>query len=178
LRDESPLREVWLALPGATDDLYVRHQQVWAALATQAREGRDFVYRYVSPRVALVRGACLRQGVIVGDLPPPSIKLDFVASDRVDRNKERPVPHDQVGDWAARLLVQHGMMPTALVVLNHSVAIGTKIARAGQPGHRIRYSVATVRADVVVVDPGLSRMAWRLGVGRGRRFGFGMLVAA
>lgn len=175
-RDE-PLRELRLALPGDTDDLYVRHQQVWAALRTQVDEGRDFLYRLTASRIALVRSACLRQGIVVSDLPPAHIALDLVAADREDGNKERPVPIARVADWSARLLRQHGLEPSDVQLLRHGEAVGVKAARFDAPGHRIRYATATITADVRISDLRLARSAWRLGVGRGRRFGFGMLVA-
>ena len=167
-----------LALPGDTDDLYVRHQQVWAALRTQVREGRDFLYRMVSPRVVLVRSPLLTRGTVVSDVPPATVELDVVASDRVDRNKERAVARELIDSWTARLLLLHGLQAARVEVVRHGTAAGAKLARGADAGHLIRFGVATVRADVRVLDPSLARRAWRYGVGRGRRFGFGMLVPA
>lgn len=172
------MREIRLALPGDTEDLYVRHQQVWAALRTQVQEGRDFLYRLVTPRVALVRSAALLQGPVVDELPPGRIELDLVASDRVDRNKERPVSKEEIVPWVMRLLMQHGLEARDVAVLRHGVATGLKPQRSEQPAHRIRYGVARIQAAVTISDQRLARAAWREGIGRGRRFGFGMLAAA
>lgn len=172
------LRELRLALPGETQDIYQRHQQVWRALHGQVRHGPEFLYRMASPRMAIVRSEHIERGQ-TSALTQGPWRVDVVAARIVDRNKERPVPIDEIPSWATeRLLIPHGIRPDAVRVDHHWIAAGIKPAREDRPAHSIAYSAARLIVEGEIADRFLAQKAWRLGIGRGRRFGFGMLTQA
>lgn len=168
-------REMLLAVPGDTDDIYRRHQQVWAGMAAHVRAGTEFLYRQQSPRLMRVRSAALPGGRVVVFRAGP-MAVDLVVSDRYDRNKERDVPQDRALEWAAALLHGNGFEVRAIELLQYRIVMGTKPPRDGAPGHRIRYATARFKMDLSIQDQLAAQHAWQRGIGRGRRFGFGMLV--
>lgn len=170
-------RELLLAVPGDTTDIYARHQQVWAAIAPNVRSGQEFLYRQESPRLIRVRSNALPNGKPVM-LRDGWMRLDAVVSDRYDRNKERDVPEDQAVAWISKLVQNAGFDIRSIELERYLIVTGRKPSKEGVPGHRIRYSTATFRMDLAVNNPFEAQQAWRQGIGRGRRFGFGMLVHA
>ncbi|HEU0198316.1 MAG TPA: type I-E CRISPR-associated protein Cas6/Cse3/CasE [Nevskiaceae bacterium] len=167
----APIKEAIVALPGPASDIYRRHQMVWQFMHRKARSGSDFTFAMVADRMALVRSTCLpfgRPSAVSDGL----ITLDTVALVR-NAFGEAPVPDVKAKAFAATLLGTHGFAVHALRVSRHRAETGLK-QRCGRT-FRISLPVRTIVADVRVADPRAAADAWLHGVGRGKRFGFGML---
>lgn len=171
------MREILVALPGDTDDIYCRHQQVWSAMSDVAQRGQDFLYAMVSSRLARVRSAKLDRGT-VSEARAGAMALTVVAGRRLD-NSDRltPLTEAEIAAWLSSLLPGHGLAVGNLVVERVGTAHGIKVDRSvAEPRQmRIWLPFAHVRFDAAITNPALAALAWRDGVGRGRRFGFGML---
>lgn len=165
-------RELCFAVPDAVTDIYQLHQMVWSHVdALRDVHARPTIL-YRRDRGLLrvrVSGVAMRHGRPVnvahreGDVVRLSLRAALWrhvgASDAASRMR------------AAELLEAAGLQPLGVAV-NTSVAIGYKASA----GVLIRLPVADVLARCRVLDAARANDAWRFGVGRGRRFGFGMIL--
>lgn len=85
---------------------------------------------------------------------------------------------DELATWAESKLKRSGVRPGRLCVVSYCVQRGNKIDRATGRHHRITLPVVRVSFDLEVEDEALVDLAWSEGIGRGRRFGLGMLCKA
>lgn len=165
-------REFVFSVPAAVSDLYQLHQMVWSQVdfLRDVRARPTILYRRDRGMLRVrVSGVAMRHGQSVIIHPDVGEVVDL---------KIRAALWRRVGpsDGAARtrageLLSAAGLEPIAMTVTT-SVAEGYK-ARAGE---LIRLAVADVQAKCKVTDAAKAIDAWRCGIGRGRRFGFGMIV--
>ena len=85
---------------------------------------------------------------------------------------------DELPAWAEAKLRRSGLRPSRVRVERYGVQHGNKIDRATGQDHRITLPVARVSFDLEIGDEVLANLAWLEGIGRGRRFGLGMLCKA
>jgi hypothetical protein len=166
--------QILIGVPGDSDDLYLRHQQVWQAVAKAAPriQGDDFLYAQVKPRLFMVRSQRLANHSSSharmpenGEAHRATIELVAMTGSKHDQ----PVPEALVSDWASRVLAAKGLAVDTLELLACVDRVGHK------SNMRIGLRVASIAARVRVRDAGLLQKAFVSGVGRGKRFGFGML---
>jgi len=180
---QSP-REFELAVPDCVTDLYALHQMVWMQVDKIHRreKGRParteevkFLYRRESGRL-IVRSNALRQIGHDAHLPffdrAPRDLLICVAP---FRDKFSARFHD-VNDTIYRLFSNTGLSLLEHEILNQGVSTGQKMI-GGLP-HTIDLPFFEVKARVQPSNMPLAESFWRNGIGRGRRFGFGMPVLA
>ncbi|HIH2744903.1 TPA: type I-E CRISPR-associated protein Cas6/Cse3/CasE [Burkholderia lata] len=84
--------------------------------------------------------------------------------------KKQPVPLPDLDDWVNAQLQKHGYAPQALQVSNVSMVSGMK------QGMRIQLQSVRATGMLHVTDTLLAQAAFTNGIGRGKRFGFGMLL--
>lgn len=169
-------REVHLALPAHGGDIYRRHQLVWRAMHARASTGREFIFRPVGDHLVVVRSEALERGcsthVVDGRL-----MVSMVASARVP-SVAAPLSDEALPRYLDELLTSHGFQ----LLSCHSTASypvrGRKVDRETGQRHAIELPIRDVVVDVRITHRAKAELAWRLGIGRGKRFGFGMLVAA
>jgi hypothetical protein len=172
-------QELLLAVPMQLADIYEVHQRVWSEVSrAQAVDHRPtLLYRH-DPGMIRVRisDCALRRGSMARP-----VRISLVKGDEVSlrtqlalwRNVPPHASRTKVMERVIELLSSAGLdvkLPT--------LDIGTSIGRGCKQRHGgcdIALPVATVHARVEVMDPGKAAEAWVHGLGRGRRFGFGML---
>lgn len=172
------LREMLVALPGAVGtDIYRRHQWVWRAMHAHAQHGSAFVFGAVSERLLCVRSDRLPRGA-PSALTDGRHRLAVVAARRGGQ-RMKPVEASAAGDWVTALLWQHGMRVDGLQVLAQWTARGEKPGPSGGgSGMLIALPIVEVTMNVQIVQRVKAMAAWSQGIGRGKRFGFGMLQRA
>lgn len=170
------VREILIALPPTHGDIYRRHQLVWRAMQAHASHGRDFVFAAESDHLVRVRSACLDRGTI-STVRDGMLRVDLVTAVRFG-SKIEPVEHGDMAGWTEALLAQHGFRAQTIEVLRGDVARGRKAQRDTGATLMIALPVRTVQVDVRIEHHGKAALAWERGIGRGKRFGFGMLQAA
>lgn len=166
-------REVMVALPDTGGDIYRQHQHVWKAMHGDFRHGREFVYSMLSPHLALVRSTRLSRGV-TSVLPEHSMKATLVTAAQTPAGLRR-LDRDEARGMVASLLHRHGIMAARIEISSQRMATGCKVDRVTGRRHVIAVPISDVIFDARVHQPALAQLAWRDGIGRGKRFGFGML---
>ncbi len=174
----SRCRELLLALPEEFEDLYRVHQVVWeqVALAAQgSRRAPRFIFRQEGALVRVRSEDFTSRSVSRAwwrdDAP---CRIDMAAIMR-NNGSERPVPQDTLAQWCEDRLVQAGFIVKDLQVApvwRH----GLKHERGTGRQHDIGLQVAQVTARLGVADRTLATQAWVHGIGRGKRFGLGMIA--
>lgn len=168
----SPTREIIVALPSSETDLYRIHQHVWRHVAQECgarREPPYFLYRVDGPLVRVRSDAFTQRARVAAFTPTRGVYVDLAALH--GGGKKQPVPRHLLEDWCARQIASAGFAVRALEVLAYEVRTGFKSAG----GHTITIPVVRMQADVCVTDPRRCDRTWRVGIGRGKRFGLGML---
>lgn len=167
--------EILVGVPGIGEDLYKRHQQVWMAMHDYVKrgEGAPFLFAQTAERLYRVRSHRLPQRLSRRVVLPVSderyrFQVDLAAMN--GGGKKQPVPLPDLDDWVNAQFEKHGYAPLALQVSNVSMVSG---AKAG-----MRIQLQSVRATGIlrVTDTLLAQDAFTQGIGRGKRFGFGMLL--
>lgn len=163
-------QEILLAAPGADQDIYRLHQSVWqqVSIAQATRHKPTLLYRreggLVRVRVtdsALKSSAPQRQIFCAGANHKLQVRLVL------DRTGEKVVLPAWASERSAELLAEAGLEVFAITAAP-SRASGIK------NGTKIGLGIADVIAQVKVMRPELAASAWCRGIGRGKRFGFGM----
>jgi hypothetical protein len=168
-------REILIALPDTCTDLYRNHQIVWehVAQAVPYIQATDFLYRIDGGmvRVRSKRFDANCSNVAALNVARP-VFVDLAAVKGQDHSE--PVAQVDLLPWCGAKLAQAGLLADSLSILDYEVRRGTK-TRDGRLMD-IRIPVVRVSAKVSIVDTQTSDKAWITGIGRGRRFGLGMLA--
>lgn len=170
------LREALVALPLTHGDIYRRHQLVWRAMHGLVRDGRSFIFASVSDHMVAVRSEQLERGE-PSSLTDGWLRVQVVAARR-DGQRMMAIESRQMEGWATALLIPHGLSVRRVEVLGDLVASGCKRDPATGKDLTIRLPVKDMLLDVAIDHRAKANLAWANGVGRGKRFGFGMLRRA
>lgn len=173
---QQPHREIMIAIPGLPSDLYQMHQCVWEHAAHAAKPGKKprFLYR-VENGMVQVRGPDFRTGMVREFNPVRPVRLDIVAVKRSRVDGQIPVEASQLNDWMVGTLEKVGLKVRRLHIESYVIHRGIKRDRNTNRSHLIELPVARLQLKLDVQDQTLAIAAWSDGIGRGRRFGFGML---
>lgn len=166
-------REILIALPSGEVDQYRVHQDVWrhvVEVCGPTREPPVFIYRIDGPMIRVRSCAFGRQGIAATFRADKPVYLDLAALH--GGGNKQPVPPHMLADWCRRQLAATGFDVRSLDVLAYESRTGFKAAGA----HKISIPVAQLRAELRASDPASAERAWRNGIGRGKRFGLGMLA--
>lgn len=174
-------REITVVTPDSGTDIYAVHQQVWKGvspwISSQAGQSFLFAPESLAPErrhegLWRVRSAHLpAQGTTATRLTRTGVLQVVLAATQIRHGLEQPVPEADQLDWASAVLQRHGLQTRDCRVIERWVASGIK--RSAR--HRIRVPAVQLLARFSVHDARLAECAFMNGVGRGRRFGFGML---
>lgn len=181
-------KEAWchrLVVAGPSDmDLYATHQAVWDVVSKRCiTSNPQLIYRVdncgdgkgglIHVRVvgaALEGSRAMRTTFAVGQRLTASCRIAPWRSVRQLQHASAEVLQDRVRDIFANAgleLPQHD----GLNILQTGVQTGRKC----KLGVDIQLPYVDCLAQLVVTDASLAARAWNTGIGRGRRFGFGML---
>ena len=171
-------REVLIALPDCETDIYRVHQLVWNHVARAAKSRTttpSFIYR-IDGGMIRVRSYDLPGAI--APLPTPAteghtnIRLDLAAVQGT--NHDEPIAPERLEQWCTNKLAAAGFGVDAIAIEEYETRSGTKV-ECGRI-HKIQIPVVRVRAKLKVVDIRSCETAWVRGIGRGKRFGLGMLA--
>jgi hypothetical protein len=166
-------RQLLLAVPDAERDIYVLHQRVWEQLDASLEirtQPPDILYRRHRGCITVrVSGVPLRHGLLDSLATEPGQVRRFSLQCALwrDLGRRRQSPLAKLRE----LLDNAGCR-----LLDHRITMWVASGHKSRIGSDIHLPVADVHGALLVVDQQRLHDAWRLGIGRGRRFGFGMLV--
>ncbi len=167
----SVVREMRVALPDHAGDIYRRHQLVWEIMHGRARTGSSFVFAMLSPRTALLRSDRIERGTPA--VPREGWTVVSIVTALRMPDGSPAMANQEAETYIAGLMLRHGVSVDHLKVSPTRDAVGVK-PRLGSNG-RIVLPVRDVLMEVRIADQAHAEAAWRAGVGRGKRFGYGML---
>ena len=170
------LRETLVALPSTHGDIYRRHQLVWRAMHGLVHTGQSFIFTSVSDHMVAVRSERLERGELSA-LSEGLMRVQLVAARR-DGQRMRPIANAHMDDWVADLMALHGLRVHRVTVLADFMAAGSKRDAASGKTLAIQLPVKNVLIETTIEHRAKAALAWANGVGRGKRFGFGMLQRA
>jgi len=164
--------EITLAAPPSMRDMYQLHQAVWSHVdRSQAVRHRPVIlYRQDQGMVRVRVSDC---AIMHGRGQPDRASFE----------------EGQTMNWDVRLALWRGLAQARdikariLEILERagvevvSMRFRKGVSEGRKRHHVIRLPVADVAAHVRIVEPIKARDAWLNGLGRGRRFGFGMILA-
>lgn len=170
-------QELILAAPlQMSEDIYDVHQMVWARLASMNGIGQNsqgfrpnFIYRVESGMIK----------VRITDAPvnaarPVSMMREHMAKATVSlalwRDLAVPRSANEVRARIIDLLFESGLHVQSM---RYTLRVAKGHKKRGNQA--IALPVADVKANVLVDNATLAYQAWRDGIGRGKRFGFGLL---
>lgn len=165
-------RELLIALPGVETDLYRIHQLVWDHVdgaVGRSMQPPSFIYRIDNGMIRVRSQAFASKGTVAAAFratAPVFIDLAAVWGAKHDQG----VPAGHLSEWCEEKLALSGLQTLSLTILDHETRIGMK------KGQRIQIPVARICATVLVTDQDSFAQAWSHGIGRGKRFGLGMLA--
>lgn len=168
------LREMTLAIPPHGEDIYRRHQLVWRAMHRKAGSGQDFLFAAQSANVMLIRSDRLHQGV-ESQLREGALTVSVVAETRMG-NVGKAVSDQTLPEWMERMMDNHGFRLQGMQSSELYYANGLKMD--GEKPLAILLAIRDIRMDVGITHRGKAQRAWQMGIGRGKRFGYGMLRPA
>jgi hypothetical protein len=167
--------EMILAVPTSMQDIYRLHQNVWMHVerALAVRHRPTILYRQDRGMVRVrVSDAAVMQGCGTPE------RAFFEADQRMDWKirlglwrREQQATDNHIETRVFNMLERSGVEVLTLRA-HKSVSSGRK------GSHVIQLPIADVQAQIRVIDPTMAAKAWLNGIGRGRRFGFGMIMAA
>ncbi len=171
-----PVREILIATPGLPSDLYRMHQTVWLHAVKAAKPGKTprFLYR-VENGMVKIRSPDFNIGTVREFRAGRPCTLDIAAVIQSVVHGQQPVPRSALHSWAVNKLNDAGFYVRQLQVLRYEIHRGVKRDRNTAQKHLIELPVARIQLDLEIEDRSLADAAWCHGIGRGRRFGFGML---
>jgi hypothetical protein len=166
-------RELTIAVPRTVSDIYLLHQAVWGEIDA-SRDGRlcspEILYRRDAGCVSVRIGAAsLKHGrtssfaAQTGQVRRFSLRCALWR----DLRQQSRSPHRRVAELFSN---------AGCELLDHQVNFGVASGYKAVIKSSIQLPVADLRGSLRIIDHHRALQAWRLGVGRGRRFGFGMLV--
>lgn len=167
-------REIHVALPDTGGDIYLQHQKVWEVMASHIdrRRRESFIYAMRSPRMAHVRSAYLLRGHPAA-MPASPLCMTLVTAKQVD-GRLVALRGQAAFDKVRALLTEHGIYPEQLAIDEQFELIGFKAKQQ----RRIALPVSHIRFVPRISNPAKAHLAWCDGIGRGKRFGCGMLRVA
>ena len=164
-----------IALPSSMEDMYRIHQLVWAYIVPKVQSNLtpSFLYRLDNGLIR-VRSRHLPAGrTLFKTLTPQRpIHIDLAAVEGSDH--QQPVAEQDLQSWCQRKLEKAGFGVTSLAITGHEVRRGCKYADGRV--HKIVIPVARVQASITLKDLQSCNDAWQNGIGRGKRFGLGMIT--
>lgn len=166
-------REIMIAVPPYHGDIYRLHQLAWRAMHPYARKGDEFIFASRSPSTIIVRSIKLSRGKETRATEGP-MQVCLVATTRSGQIL-RPLDVQSAPDWLSHLLIEVGIKATNIQVVESSRARGKKRDPITGCVLDIELPVMQIRFDATLQDQGKAQLAWQRGIGRGKRFGFGML---
>jgi hypothetical protein len=173
------LREILLACPAREDDLYKLHQLVWTFASSMSnRSSPEFLYRQEGS-IIRVRSTHFNSR---GSTPVRELRsggaLNHVAVDLVAVSRghagETAIPEEALALWSQMVIEKAGFTVHSLEA-TPMLRVGNKTDRIHGRAHRIAMPISRVVARVSVKDRAAAEHAWVHGLGRGRRFGMGMI---
>lgn len=169
------LREIRIALPEHADDIYRRHQLVWRAVHGHVGSGRDFLFTAIGSHQALVRSEALPRGA-ASELREGLLMAALVTSVRTNGTGDGDMlPEAMLGEWLTQLVSENGFRLNRYTVLTEGTVRGRKIDPSTGRTLAIRLPVREIQLDVTIQHTAKANLAWKNGLGRAKRFGYGML---
>lgn len=167
--------EIALAIPRSITDIYTLHQVVWTHVAESlaVQKNPDFLYRREG---GLVRARISQCAVRIGRGSPVAVRFELgsVHSWVVQVALWRSVSQAVQKNTRERVIDLLSRAGVEVLDVECSESVGEGVKR----NHRIVLPLAIVKAKVRIIDADLAHQSWIEGIGRGRRFGFGMIDAA
>lgn len=163
--------ELLIAVPGKQQDLYDLHQRVWSRVSrAQAVAHRPTILYRCDKGLVRVR---VSNCAMFGDQP---VRASFCEDDLVSLEVRMALSRDgrPMTQGYARNRVFEIFERSGLDLIDAQLSIAR--ASGYKQGMRIELGVADVEAKVRIRQPEAVAHAWRHGIGRGKRFGFGMMV--
>jgi|CABS01.1.fsa_nt_gi hypothetical protein len=157
------------------DDLYVRHQRIAHLMATQAEQARDYLFASLEDRVYL-RAELPRANIGAWcQMKMPGLGGQFAVSGvvRIDATRlsagDRAVwrTHKFLSNHINRLLSAAGHVSETRV----STSAGLPMSKPGMP--MVIWTPIHFVAQLEVRDADAAARIARIGIGRGKAFGFG-----
>lgn len=105
------------------------------------------------------------------------LKIEIVTAKR-DGQRMMALPAESVPAWFEALLQGHGIEACRIGEVRRDIVRGRKTDRHTGTPLEIQLPVSEIHFDAVIVHRAKANLAWAYGVGRGKRFGFGMLRVA
>lgn len=167
-------REILVALPDVGGDIYRQHQHVWTVMHGKAkRGGSSFCYAMRSPHLAVVRSHLLDHGAVSSIAERP-MRASIVTA-RQTASGLQALSAAEAPLRVQELLATHGIVTADVAVLEQSSLTGCKCDRETGQSMRIVLPVSVVQFVPRFSNAAKAHLAWRDGIGRGKRFGCGML---
>lgn len=157
------------AIPPEVDEAIRQH----AEQASKRGVRPTFLYR-IDDGLVRVRSVDFGRGT-VKSLRAGPCRLDLAAVIQGVDGTRRAVSPEDLPDWAVTKISQAGFEVSSFKVLDYRMRHGNKWDRSTGEHHRISLPVARLALDLAIADPQSALSAWEDGIGRGRRFGLGML---
>lgn len=167
--------EIYLAVPAEQQDIYALHQQVWEHVQQHQELSHrpTILYRRDHGLVRVrVSGVPLRRALPSSVTATAGSRVKLSVRCALWRDQYQARTSKQVCDSRVReLLTQAGCRVDRLeYVMNLARGYKKKIQAD------ITLPVADIESEVTVTDPDAFLSSWKSGIGRGKRFGFGMPV--
>jgi hypothetical protein len=165
-------RELLIALPKIETDLYRVHQLVWQHVANVACSYRRpiFIYRIDGGMIRVRSHDLPNHKTSVAAFRPGSTIYADLSAVRRTAHGDVPVSENELVPWCTQKFVDAGYRVDVLKVLDFEWRHGTKGI------DHIKLPVARVEAKLTISDASSCLAAWENGIGRGKRFGLGMLA--
>lgn len=170
-------REWRVAIPSTGGDVYQQHQLVWQAMRGTGDHIREFIYAMQSPHVAVVRSRQFRRGAVSEAYEGP-LRICIVSARQVEYGGLQALGVESTLELAERLIGNHGIVANDLRVECQSRLRGTKVDRNGARPLHIVLPVSELVFHGRFTNRARAAIAWANGIGRGKRFGCGMLRKA
>lgn len=166
-------REIHLALPDSDLDMYRLHQLVWEAVSQKVSPPvrPSFLYARTSARLAVIRSRYLDRGQI-SRWSDGRKRATLVTSKigAMDRRMHGLVGMEAINKIRTSMLV-HGIYVSDIEIERQYEMVGLKSREA----RRITLPVSDVLFTAKALNGALADLAWANGIGRGKRFGCGMM---
>lgn len=162
--------------PGQPVDLYARHQIAWAIVAPRLRPGERFLFHWEAfgdAAIVTFRLSGRGRAPARSRLPGEGAMQIEIAATRDDGQRIVPVCEHQLPAWFESRMQARGIAVDDIQTSPIRESVGVKKSE-----HLIRLPVASIRARYRVLDPVHAWKAFECGVGRGKRFGLGMIRLA
>jgi hypothetical protein len=157
LRATGQLREMLVAVPGRTTDVYERHQQVWQAVAPFVEKGEDFQFKKVDESLYRVRsrrfgrhGRCLAVPKGVNTLRAE------LSRTLIKAGRQTTIADDELPRWFQTLAGNKGLLVLEAEFAMGARAEGVKECRYSGRIMEIRFETVHSKAGSAGVDASAS----------------------